>query len=179
MSHRAVGALVGTVFGLVFVLANTGSLATAPATVLRVLAVLAAVAVVLLLRTGRGGPQPERPGGTGFGRGYWLVVLAEVVALFAGINVLTRVLDAPQAGVAWVSTVVGVHFVALGRVWSEPFFARLGAALLLCGVAGLALAAAGSGDAAIDVVAGVLPGGLLLGAALLGAQRDGRTPVRA
>ncbi len=170
MTHQGIGSLIGAGFGLLFVLVNTGSLAGSVAAVLRVLAVVAFVAVLVALRGSvrrSSGPPP----GTGFGRGYWLVVLAEVVALFVGLNVINRVLDAPQAGVAWVSTVVGAHFFALGAVWAEPFFHRLGAGLLGCGVAGLVLAAAGSGPAPIDLVSGVLAGALLLAAALLGARR--------
>jgi hypothetical protein len=43
--------------------------------------------------------------------------------------------------VAWVS-VVGAHLIALALVWRNPLFHWLGAALLGCGVVGLALAAA-------------------------------------
>ena len=40
--------------------------------------------------------------------------------------------------------VVGVHFVALAAVFGEPFFRWLGGAITVCGLAGLALAAAGA-----------------------------------
>lgn len=159
------GSLIGAAFGLVFVLANTGSLPGPVAGVLRVLAVAAAVAVIVLVRR----PSPALQGaGGGFGRGYWLVVGAEVVALFGGLAVLNGPLQAPQAAVAWVALVVGLHFTALAVVWREPAFFVLGAAMAACGAVGLGLAALGSGAVPIDVVAGVVPGGLLLAAALWG-----------
>lgn len=173
MSHQAIGSLISGVFGLVFVLVNTGSLSPGVALVLRGLAVAAFLALLVALRSSPGG-EPAAPRGNGFGPSYGLVVLVEVVALFGGLSVIDRLLDAPQAGVAWVATVVGAHFFALGAVWSEPFFHRLGAGLLACGVAGLLLAAAGGGAPTIDVVGGVLPGALLLGAGLRGALSPGR-----
>jgi hypothetical protein len=54
----------------------------------------------------------------------------------AGLAVLNGPLDAPQAGVAWVSLVVGVHFFALAVAFAEPFFHRLGGAITVCGLAG-------------------------------------------
>ncbi len=76
--------------------------------------------------------------------GYWLVVVAEVGAIAAGLVVLNGPLHAPQAAVAWIALVVGIHFIALAVVWNLLFFNGLGAALMLCGVAGLVLAATGS-----------------------------------
>ncbi len=66
--------------------------------------------------------------------------------------------------------VVGVHFVGLAVVWEQPFFRWLGAAIAACGAVGLVLAAAGSSDAAIAAVGGVLPGFVLLAAALAGPR---------
>lgn len=57
---------------------------------------------------------------------------------------------------------VGVHFVALAAVFREPFFHWLGAAIAVCGLAGLALAGAGAAQPPITVLSGVVPGALLL-----------------
>jgi hypothetical protein len=67
--------------------------------------------------------------------------------------------------------VVGVHFVALALVWHLRLFHALGVALGLCGLLGLILAVAGAPASAIDVTAGVAPGGILLGFALWGSTR--------
>ena len=48
------------------------------------------------------------------------------------------------------------------RVFDEPVFVWLGAAVTACGIAGLVMALAGSGQPGIDVVAGIMPGAILL-----------------
>jgi hypothetical protein len=113
------------------------------------------------------------------------VIAAEVAALAAGLAALNGPLDAPHAGVAWVSFVVGVHFVALGAVFREPFFHRLGGAIGACGLVGLALAAAGAGAGAgakavaVAVVSGIVPGGLLLAFGWWGARQTAHHPPHA
>jgi hypothetical protein len=174
------GITVGTAFGLVFVLVNAGPLPAAVATVLRVAAVVAFVGVQLALRRPADAAPAAEPARPMYGRGYRLVVVVEVVALFGGLQVVARVLDAPEAGVAWVATVVGLHFVALAVVWQQSSLHLLGGALTVCGVAGLALSVTGSSQAAVSTVGGVLPGVVLLvgGAWAATAGRRSRVPSR-
>lgn len=163
-----VGLLVGAVCGLVYVLVDAGPVGGAAAVLLRVLGVAGFVGVLLALRrapTG-GGPLPDQ-----YGRGYRVVVAAEVVAGLVGAQVIGRLLDAPDAVLAWITLVVGVHFVGLALVWRTPSLHVVGGALTACGVAGLVLAAAGSGRAPVAVVAGVVPGAVLLLGSLAGARR--------
>lgn len=168
LAPEKIGSLIGAGFGVVFVLANTGSLPGALAAVLRGLAVLALVAVLVAVWR----VEPAPPAGVGgFNRGYWLVVAAEAVALFGGLAVINTVLDAPQAAIAWVALVVGTHFAALAMVWRLALFHVLGWAISVCGAAGLALAAAGADVWSIDVLSGVTPGALLLAFALWGSTR--------
>ena len=170
MSPEKLGSVIGAVFGLVFVLRNTGSSPPPLAVLLRVLGVLAFLAVLLAVR--RPGPTTgTRPARGGFGRGYWLVVAAEVLAIAVGLALLNGPLATPQAAVAWASFVVGAHFLALAVVWKQSLVHWLGAALLLCGALGLALAAGGSSARAIDLVGGVLPGAVLLVFGLWGSTR--------
>jgi hypothetical protein len=169
VTAEKVGCLIGGVFGLIFVFVNTGSLPSGVALALRVGAVVALVAVLLAVR------RPAAPGAAApsahFTRGYWLVVAGEVVALVAGLALINGPLAAPQAAVAWVSVVVGAHFVALALVWRLRLFHALGVALGGCGLLGLLLARTGSSAPAIDVTAGVIPGVILLGFALWGSTR--------
>lgn len=171
MRGQQLGSMIAAVFGLIYVLVNTGPLPTGVALPLRVLAGIGFLAVLVSAYRPRtaGTPAPE---GTGFGRAYWLVVAAEVIALFAGLAVVNGPLDAPQAGVAWVSTVVGVHFFALAVVFRDRFFHGLGAAVTLCGLVGLVLAATGTGEAPIAVISGVVPGALLLASGWWGTRRS-------
>jgi hypothetical protein len=171
MRGQLLGSMIAAVFGLVYVGVNTGSLPSAVAVALRIAAVLAFVAVLAAVyRAGRTPDVGPSDPGRVFGTAYWLVVAAEVVALLVGVRVLTGPLDVAYAGVAWVSFVVGVHFFALAVVFGESFFHRLGAAITGCGVVGLVLAVAGAGEQRVDVVAGVVPGALLLVSGWWGAR---------
>ncbi|MFC8506819.1 hypothetical protein ACFU3J_06785 [Streptomyces sp. NPDC057411] len=162
MTKDQTGRLIGASFGLFFVQANAGALPTRFAAPLRGLAVAAFVALVVFgRRRATAAPAGEAPVSR-FGRRYWLVVATEVVALAAGLLVISRVLHAPHAAVGWIAFVVGVHFFGLAAAWRRPRLHALGAALTACGAAGLALAAATASPAVIATVAGILPGVLLL-----------------
>ncbi len=172
------GITIGTTFGLVYVLVNAGQLPSTVALVLRVVAGLSFVGTQVALQRAVRAPVPEREGPRRrFGRGFGLVVLAEAVALFGGVQVLVRVLDAPEAGVAWVTVVVGVHFVGLAVLWREPSLHVLGGALTLAGVAGLVLAVGDAGEAAVAAVGGVVPGFVLLGGGAWAATQPLRPEV--
>ncbi|MEU9043179.1 MULTISPECIES: hypothetical protein [unclassified Kitasatospora] len=166
MKKDQVGRLIGASFGLVFVQANAGALPTALGAPLRVLALLAFLRVLF---AGRGAAAPATagtaaPSSMGFGRGYWYVVAAEVVAVAVGLMVINKVLH--TGTVAWITFVVGVHFFGLAVVWKRPDLHILAGSMAACGVAGLVLAALGASTAVIAVVAGIVPGALLLGSVL-------------
>lgn len=175
MSAARSGPLVGAVFGLVFVLANAGALPSLVAALLQGIAFAVFVAIMLTQchRPGRPAAQVEASG-RAFGRSYWIVVAGEVSAIVLGLIVLAGPLDTPQAAVAWISLVVGLHFFALATVWQQPLMRVLGAGIAACGAVGLVLAATGASDAAIAVTAGVVPGVLLLVSSLYGGTRDRR-----
>lgn len=174
MPGQAVGSMIAAGFGLVYVVVNSGTLPAAVQWPLRSLAVAAAVAVLLAVlrrQTPNRGPGPDRSNRAVFGRAYWCVVIVEAVALFGGVRILAGPLETPQAGVAWVSLVVGVHFFALAVIFAQPFFHVLGAAISLCGVTGLLLALAGVAQPAVELAGGVVPGVILLAFAGWGATR--------
>ena len=94
----------------------------------------------------------------------WIVIAAiEVVAIAGGLKLLHGVLDTPGAGVAWIATVVGLHFFALAKLWDIPPMNWLAAALAGCGLFGGLLVLVDAGQASVDAVAGVLSGAVLLG----------------
>ncbi|MEV7415018.1 hypothetical protein [Streptomyces sp. NPDC089919] len=168
MTSHQTSRFIGAAFGLVFVLANAGALPAAARTPLRMLAIGAFLLLFRAIR--RAAPAPGDPApatapaaGAVFGRGYRLIVAAEVAALLGGLVVLNPVLHAPRATVGWIALVVGLHFFGLGLVWRRPSIHALAGALTACGAAGLVLAGCGAPDAAIRAVAGVLPGLVLLG----------------
>ncbi|MDM7855053.1 hypothetical protein [Cellulomonas alba] len=164
-----IGSWIGAAFGLVYVEVNAAPLSAGPRVAVRVagIAAFAAVAWLLVRRRPRdtGDDGPGRPV---FGRAYWLIVLAEVVALFVGVRVVAGPLGMPDAGVAWVSLVVGAHFLPLAALFRVRPFWWLGLGIAACGVAGLALAVGDASAAAIAVVGGLVPGVLLLASGWLG-----------
>ena len=174
MPGQRLGSMIAASFGLVYVVVNTGSFPVAVATSLRVLGVAAFVAIVVAVVRSR----PAGAGGgervAGFGRAYWAVVGAEVVALFAGLRVLDAAFDLSYAGVGWVSVVVGIHFLPLARIWREPVFVVLGVLVAGCGAIALLLAATLGDVAAVPAVGGVLPGFILLASGWWGARRARR-----
>jgi hypothetical protein len=122
-------------------------------------------------------PTAQEPAATGelrtdvFGPGYWAVVAAEVLGVFVGYQVL-RLIDAPaEASVAWVATVVGLHFIAFLWVWHQPTVLVPGVLLTGYGVAGLVMSAT-SAAAWVPFVSGVLSGLTLLACCLLVAVRE-------
>jgi hypothetical protein len=123
--------------------------------------------VLVLIRLWVQGPGTAtgiRGGGAGFGRGYWLIVALEAAGIVAG-SALLRAIGLGSATVAWVSVVVGVHFLALATVWRVSLFQHLGSAIAAFGAAAIAAAAAGAGVAWVAGIGGVLPGVFLLSAA--------------
>ena len=177
LDPQRLGSLIAAVFGLVYVMANSGPLPQGLAFTLQVVAVLVFVALVVAIVRGRSLALPDESARGGFGRGYWVVVAVEVVAIAAGVAVLKGPLGAPYVSVAWISLVVGLHFFALARVWREPLFGWLGGPIALCGLVGLAAAAFGASAAFIAVVAGMVPAALLFAFSALGATvRGPRAP---
>jgi hypothetical protein len=138
----------------------------------RVLALAAVAAVVVIAVRHRDRPWPPPTGENPFGARYRLIVAVEIVAIFGGLALLNGPLDASEGAVGWIALVVGVHFFALAAAWRRAFPRWLGAALVLCGGTSLVLAAAGAATSAIDFTGGVLSGAVLLGFSIRGVHHD-------
>ncbi|GLZ49603.1 hypothetical protein Acsp06_57880 [Actinomycetospora sp. NBRC 106375] len=164
---RLVGTLVAAAFGAVFVLANTDAFPAPWAAALRIAAVVAAVALavgaVVVFRRAARSATGAGQGRTRWGRGYWLVVAGEVVALAAGLWLINGVLDRPDLAVVWVALVVGVHFVVLGRVWRFGRFVALGAVMSALAVLAAVAAVLTGSVLLVQLLAGVGSGAALLG----------------
>lgn len=92
-------------------------------------------------------------------RSYRIIVVIEVVAIIVG-NILLGRLGAGDYIIAWTAFVVGVHFLAFGRVF-DPSFTAMGGALIGAAVLGVVAGLVGTG-AAVLVVTGLLSGAVLL-----------------
>ncbi|AXB47986.1 hypothetical protein [Amycolatopsis albispora] len=170
------GALIGAVFGTVFVMVNANEpLNPTFALIVRALAGLALasfliMAVVALRRGLAAPPSPGDRGATWFGVKYWIVVVGELVLFAAGSAVL-RLLDAPsQTGVAWVALVVGIHFIPFASIWRQRSILVPAWLLTAYGAIGLIMALT-SAVAWIPIVSGVLSGLTLLTGSLYVASR--------
>ena len=176
---QRLGLLLGAIFGLLYVEVNAGVLPEPWALVLKIAAGVAFAGLAAMSVRHRGLRPAARPADRGpFGGSYWLVVAGEAAAIVAGAFILNGPAGLPRAVVAWVSVVVGVHFLALAAIWRFPLFRLLGAGIALCGAAGLTAAAAGAAPAVIAATGGVLPGILLLAASYWGATSSMRPQSR-
>ncbi len=177
---RATGLLIGVVFGLVFVEANSLELHGRWQGLVR--AAGAIVAAALFIGIGRARRAAEARGATSgrahFGRGYWLIVAVEAVALVAGLVVINKVFSDHELTVAWIAVVVGVHFFGLAVIWTARIFLALGTAVALLGVAGFALHAGGASNAAVALVSGICSG-VAMYLAVISALVSSAAPVRA
>lgn len=174
MSSGRIAAMIGAVFGLVFVLVNAGAAGAPWGLLLRVLGVVLFVAVVV--RLVRAPDVPVRPRGSAL-RVYWACVAAEVLAIVVGTRLLAGQ-GLGEYGVAWVAAVVGLHFLPFARAFRLPSFRWLGLGLVALGALGALAGALGGGETAVALVSGVGSGLLLTGwaAVPMGGARTGVTP---
>lgn len=107
-TRKRLGITIGSTFGLVFVLVNSGSQPSTLALGLRIVGVLVYLGVMAAVLRGRAAAVLAESSMPRFSRGYWSVVAAEVVLGLAGVQVLAQVFDAPEAGVARITFVVGL-----------------------------------------------------------------------
>ena len=179
MRQQALGALIGAGFGTAFVFFNAGSpVPGALGLVLRILAVVTLAAVVALGIRARRLPSPAEDGAEDgrpslFGKSYRLIVLAELIAFVGAFVVLRAVHAAPEAPVAVIALIVGIHFLLLGPVWHARSIAVIGGVLSALGVVGLILLATPA-ITWTPFVSGVLSGATLLTGSLLSTARATR-----
>lgn len=154
---------------LVFVLVNAGSLPDPVALVLRVVAVVAFVAVIVVtLRSGSRtppGPPPDRRAW----RVYLVCVVAMVAAFPLGSLVLTRVFGQPALVLPWVVLVVGAHFLPFASAFRAGIFRAMAWTLVAIALVG------GLATLLLDPVASPLTG-VAAGVALLAFSAAG--PLR-
>lgn len=172
-SPTYVGHVIGASFGLVFVVLNSSPMGPVLRGVVCALAGAAfAVVLAAFARTVAAERRSERRDPMEvFGPRYWLIVAVEVVALFGGLAVLTRI--EPAAALGWIALVVGVHFVPLSRLWApgRTQILTIGVAVAVLGVVGLVLAFTTHDESLVALVSGVGSGVVLLGSTLTSALR--------
>ncbi|HLH99605.1 MAG TPA: hypothetical protein VKV06_02395 [Acidimicrobiales bacterium] len=158
------GAMIAGGFGIAWGLWGASGLSNAVAAPIRVAAIVIGVLIVLcgaLLQgrarraaeVGRGAAAAGTSGSLFSSARYRRVVAVEAIALVAGGAGL-GVTGHSEYTVAWFAGVVGVHFVAFGRLFWAGFY-WLGVALLAGGIAGALVGFAGGDSGAIRAVSGL------------------------
>jgi hypothetical protein len=175
------GGLVVLVFGFIFVEADAAVLHGGLQAVVRAAGFVVALALFgAINHAGKGAPRGVRPGPR-----YWMIVIAEVVALLGGLVVINGVARAHELTVPWIAAVVGGHFFAFVPLWKSRVYAVLGVVVTALGVAGFVLYAGGASALSIRVVSGIGSGvALYLAAAYAlvrlrgsGVAAPGRQPM--
>lgn len=174
---QRLGSLIAAIGGIVLVLVNSGPLGTPISIVLRVLgvALFAAAVWYAIIRT-RNRPAGSMPPRSAL-RTYWLCVIAEVVAIPVGAQLLIRVFDRSDVVLVWVVFVVGAHFLPFARAFQVPLFTPLAVGLMVVAVIGavITLLTSPLGAPAAGVTAGFL---LLIFAARGGSERRAAATAR-
>jgi hypothetical protein len=166
VTHRVVDreALVGVViaggFGIGWAFWAASGLSGATATVVRITgaalgAVILAGALFRLRAAEAGGSTPSSESGSMFGsRRYLGWVAVELIALIGG-NVLLGATGHNAYVAAWTAFVVGVHFIAFGRLFT-PMFYWVGVAFLVAAVVGTAAGIASGTMQAVEASTGLI-----------------------
>lgn len=169
-----VGALIGAVGGLAFLLVNSWPFPEPYRSVITVAVVLWFIWTVWEVLRVPDDPDAVRPDARQL-RTFWIVVAVEVVLIVGGAQLFIRVLDNPSASLPWIATVLGVHWLVFRSVFREDVFLWLGTLTLTCGVTGLLVALTGVAEentaAATAIASGFLVGVVMLGAVLIDARR--------
>jgi hypothetical protein len=139
--RRALGALVGSIGGLIFVLVNAGGVATGVRWPVRVAGLVIFALVVWIAVVRSWDERAAGPRSRTALRTYGICVTAMVLAIPLGSLVLRQV-GQPGLVLPWVVVVVGAHFLPMGRVFTAPVFLSLGLTLVGIGVLGGLLALA-------------------------------------
>ncbi len=165
-----IGALIGGAFGLLFLIINSSQFSALGRTLVIALGAVVFAGILvfavrgLVQRRGADSREDRARREPPFGRAYWIIVLIEAIALFAGTRLLAS-LGHPELGVAWVAVAVGTHFFALGKVFGLDRFHVLATVVTLCGLGGF-IAFFAAAPAFIPVISGVISGFVLLAFAM-------------
>jgi hypothetical protein len=164
MTGGEIGGLVAPAFGVLWTLWGASGLAGTTSGVIRALGVIVGVAMVVAivcLRSERpptaapsaAAPAIGKSGSMFASRGYLVVTALEVVVIGVG-NRLLSATGHPDYVIAWVALVVGIHFLALGRLFFPGFY-WLGAGMVVAGLFGAGVGAVGGGAAGVKAASGL------------------------
>ncbi len=167
--------IISAAFGIGWALWGASGLSTGVQGVVRILAIVVGIVIIVrAVRLRRSAWSPATPGFRT--RGYRTVVAAEAVAILAGIFALALSGNG-QYVAAWIAVVVGLHFIAFGRLFARMYY-TFGAVVTAGGVAAALVGLAGGGVAAVEATAGLVAATSLFAAAAwrIFPRRSGSQP---
>jgi hypothetical protein len=88
-------------------------------------------------------------------------IMALTILAVGGGNALLGAIGGREYVLAWVAAVIGLHFVAFGRLFWAGFY-RLGAALVIASAVGATVGLAGGGGDGIAATTGLIAAAGLL-----------------
>jgi hypothetical protein len=160
-----VGAMISGMFGLAWTQWGAAGVSGSASGAIRVAGI--AIGLVIFFLSARlrrsalrdsgsvsSAPPTEGAGSLFSSPAYRLVVALEVVALLGGALLLGAI-GHREYIIAWFATVVGIHFLALARLFWVGFYG-LGTALIAAGIAGAITGFAGGGLGGIEAVSGLI-----------------------
>jgi hypothetical protein len=169
-----VGALIGAVGGLAFIVFNAWPLGEPWTNVTIGFGIVWFLFVVRAVLRVPDDPDAFRPDARQM-QAFWIVVALEVILIVGGALLAIRVLQIPSASLPWVATVLGVHWLVYRMVFQEDVFLWLGWFTLTCGVVGLMVALTGVAEenalAATAIGSGLIVGLVMLGAVHVDARK--------
>jgi hypothetical protein len=163
--------MISSVFGVLWTAWGASGVTGAPSGAIRAAGVLLGLAIVLwsvrLLRA-PGRRIGSRTAHTARSRSmfssprYLLVVAIEGGAIGGG-NALLAAAGHDEYVITWVATVIGLHFLAFGRLFHTSFY-WLGTALVAAGIAGATVGLSAGGLDAITATSGLIAAASLFAA---------------
>jgi hypothetical protein len=164
-AEALVGAMLAGAFGLAWALWGAAGVAGSAAVIIRVVGIVIGLLILgcsvwlrrSIRREDRSAEVMGRKGGSGSmfsSAGYRLVVGLEVIGLFGG-GALLGATGHSEYTIAWYASVVGIHFLVLGRLYWAGFY-LLGAALIAAGFVGAIVGLAGGSSSAVKATSGLV-----------------------
>ncbi len=138
--------------------------------------VIGLVIVFLSARLRRSSPHQTGSGSMFSSPAYRLITALEVLALLGG-NVLLNATGNREYIPICVATIVGIHFLAFGRLFATRFY-WLGTALIAAASAGAIVGFTAGGSGAIEATSGLIAAASLFaagGSAILRARASAHT----
>ncbi|MDN5762630.1 MAG: hypothetical protein L0H41_09985 [Microlunatus sp.] len=173
MRTRPIGSIIGAIGGLVFVLANAGSV---PGSLIWRIAAAVAFGAIIWFVVLRGPEIDQVPPSRAALRTYGISVVAMGVAIPVGATVINNVFDQPNAVVVWVVFVVGAHFWPFAHTFALPVFRWLSVSLIIVAIIG-AVPTLAANSAAAAGWTGIVAGFVLLLFSAVGPRLTQRSPA--